>query len=137
MSPNTINRRIKPILDKVVAFCQESKFKVNVVLGIMGRKFYGTTGENYNYKMSTMFDQVAQGIDPFQELNNEVSVDKGLAMQQQTEVGDIKYSNICRLLKDNCKMPTKNKIRKRKHKIVPKYEDTFNQGNIINNIYTT
>ena len=118
-------------MDKVVEFCQESKFKVNIALGIMGRKFFGTTGDNYNYKMSKMFDQIAQGIDPFQELNNEVPVDKGLALQQQTEIGDLKYANICRLLADNCKMPQKNKIRKRKHQLVPKYENVFNQGNIM------
>ena len=96
---------------------------------MIGRSHYGTTGENYNYKKSQIFDKIVKDIDPYQT-KTDVPVDKALAIQQQTEIGDRKYSNVCRLLKDHCKVPQKNIIRKRKHVIVPKYEDTFNQGNV-------
>ena len=94
----------------------------------MGRSYYGTTGETYDYKKSQIFDKIVKDIDPY-ETKTDVPVDKALAIQQQTEIGDRKYANTCRLLKDHCKLPQKNIIRKRKHVIVPKYEDTFNQGN--------
>ena len=129
MSPNTVKSRVKPELDRLVKFCKKHGFKLYQVLGVMGRSYYGTTGETYDYKKSQIFDKIVKDIDPY-ETKTDVPVDKALAIQQQTEIGDRKYANTCRLLKDHCKLPQKNIIRKRKHVIVPKYEDTFNQGNL-------
>ena len=95
------------------------------LLGTLGRKFYLKGGPDYNFEQGQIFDQVSKGIDPSPK---EIPIDLALYTMTSLEIGDSKYHHLSKTLSKYVKFPSKNRVRKRKHKICPLYENSFNQG---------
>ena len=125
VSPDTLDRRLKPILASLVKVCRDSGLEMFEVLGNLGRKFYLTGGPNYDYEQGQIFDQVSKGIDPSPK---EVPLDLALFTMTSLEIGDKKYHHLCKVLSKYVKLPSKNWVRQRKHEICPVFENSFNQG---------
>ena len=128
VSPKTLQRRLLPILLKLKKLCAELGLEMYQILGLIGRRFYNTAGKNNNYGLGQMFDQVFAGIDTSRP---EVPIDLALFTMVFLQMGDRKYHHLAKTLAKYVRLPPKNRVRKRKHQIVPKYENTRNQGTIL------
>ena len=125
ISPDTLDRRLQPVLATLAKICEDSKIEMFELLGILGRKFYLKGGPDYNFEQGQIFDQVSKGIDPSPK---EIPIDLALYTMTSLEIGDKKYHHLSKTLSNYVKFPSKNRVRQRKHEICPEYENSFNQG---------
>ena len=101
-------------------------------LGLLGQKFYLRKGPNYDNARGQLFHHIAHNIltSTSTDLVG-VPLDVCLYVMSSTEIGDTKYDNLRKTLAPFVNLATKNRVRKRKHEICPKYENTRNQGSFL------
>ena len=125
ISPKTLRRRIKPVLSQLKSICNDSGIEMSELLGTIGRKFYLENGENYDSDKGNIFSKLSDNVDPYVE---EIPLDLALYLKSSLEIGDRKYHHLRKVLSPYLRLPSKNKVRIRKHQICPAFENSFNQG---------
>ena len=119
------NRRNGHVLSMLQQTAKNNGLSMLETLATFGRKHYLKPGENYNYALGQLCSKIANGVDPYPK---EVPLDVALTLQQYLEIGDTKYTNLVKIILPYIKLPEKNRVRKRKKVLLPKLEDTVNQG---------
>ena len=67
LKASTLRARLAPVNDYLQSFCDNEKIDMWFLLGLIGKKYYQTPGSNYDYKKAKTFENIYDGIDPFEK----------------------------------------------------------------------
>ena len=126
-----LNNRTKDIKSSVSEFCSSEKVPIDKVLGIIGTSHYLSNGPNRDQAKGEMFQQIAQGKDPFEK--KKMSVDQGVYVQDSLGIGRTRYVDHANFLKQfDLKCPNPANIRKRRLEFTPELLKGPNEGIWVN-----
>ena len=109
LSDRQQTRRMKPVLETLEQFCSDEKIDMYSLLGLAGRKYFSTSGENYDYDKAKVFNEIYEGKDPLEKKS--LTIEEASFLRESLEIGDQKYKNMKSFLKPYVHLPNTDKLR--------------------------
>ena len=102
-------RRMKHVLETLEEICVDEKIDMYRLLGLAGKKYFSTSGQNYDYEKAKVFNELYEGNDPFE--SKALTVEEASYLKSSLELGDLKYKNMKSFLKPYIHLPNTDKLR--------------------------